>query len=29
MVNVGQELNLTLNDVDTKIKPGDPEWKKH
>ena len=27
MVDVSKELNITLDDVDTKINAGDPEWK--
>ena len=28
IVDVSKELNLTLDDVDTTIRDGDPEWKK-
>lgn len=28
MIDVSKELNITLNDVDTKINPTDPAWKK-
>lgn len=28
MVDVSKELNLTLDDVDTKIRSDDPEWKR-
>ena len=28
MVYVSKELNITLDDVDTKIRPGEPAWKK-
>ena len=28
MVNVGKELKITLDDVDTKVRRGDPEWKR-
>ena len=28
MIDVGKELNITLNDLDTKVNPGDPDWKK-
>lgn len=28
MIDVSKELNLTLNDVDAKVKQGDPAWKK-
>ena len=28
MIDVSKELNITLSDVDTKINPKDPSWKK-